>query len=304
MKRILILVGALIGLQVNAAIPALEDFDTTYFNAGLTLDPWVQLRGNLTNWAKLGTNSLASGGGGAAGLNFQPASAYVVSDYKVTNIYLSNLAPGSIDVWTVPDGHRAMPVAASYSTTNTSGATTVFGLSPKISGTLYYVRANSSITTNAPVNASGGSFIFEPGEVMNTTNTLQGLNIKVTMRYWSTNTPSSPMSARLLGLTSGSTNLLYVCPAGKRAGRSTALFDNAGPVFQVRSATTTPKQKMWIVPNESSVGADHIVFHMSASVSLNSIAMPELQEGDAIYVATDADDAQQNFWFNYAEYTP
>lgn len=232
---------------------------------------------------------------------FLPVGGFAMTLY--TNIVMTNLAAGTHTLFTVPANLRAYGVSGLfYNSTNT----TTIGVVARIYDGTYYRTTSyplGNATTNNPVfyGAAGLTRVFEPGDVVTFTNTVDGISANASFKLFSTN--ETFKAARLFGLTNAPLKV-YEVPAGKRAipmyPISTSIA--GGNIDVINDSGSQRVYKIYIVPSGGSAVQGYLAY--TATVSNNAVlekTIPILFEGDSVWVESDSGTEPQSAYFQVYE---
>lgn len=276
----------------------------------------------------IGTNTLTSNGSSpssplwngspisSGGMNdtthvyFPPVGGFTNS--YLTNVFMTNLAAGVRDIFTVPAGYYAYSVSSVIAnSTNASSIACVVFLNQ--SGN--YRRFTSSspgsttATTNNPtfLSSLGMPGMLAPGYVVALSNSAAGLSVNATFKLIPSTNPLVVES--LFGLSTSPT-LLYTTPVGKVCLPMNVSGAGPGIVGNVRFGNDSGGSRIYriyVVPSGLSADASTLVSTSAAvnNTGINNVAhIPILYAGDSVYVASDsATELQWAYFFGY-EYTP
>jgi len=222
---------------------------------------------------------------------------FTASNITPTNIRSGNLPLGTNDIFTVPAAKRLMLTAFNISSTNASTITHYALL--KTNGNYFRFSIDGTATTGAcnAIGNTGDNFLFEAGESIAISTTLNGANVSLAGLLFPTNAPM--YSPRKLSLSVGN-NTVYTCPAGKCALSPPIITEpsNAGDTsvsaVLMNESGTTRSVSFYVVPSGGSPGGTNIKFTKNAAnKSFTSLPGEILFPGDFLVVATDASTATQ-----------
>lgn len=260
---------------------------------------------NATTVAKIAVNS---GYTGLGGRSLMDDGTYLESglggfyNFYYTNVLSTNLAAGSTDVITVPNGKR-MAIIETFTWTTNTGGTTVSSFFVHSGGNYY--RFHSPFNTTEAVPGAGATtfFILEPGDVFSVTNNLAGFYINITGQVFDTN--SFLKQVHYLGLDT-STNLLYTTPTGKRARLPSMNFDNGALQLRVSNDSGAAcTYKVFVVPPGGSPNSGNMVSssYSVSNATIASMGFQILPPGYSVYIASSSATAPQAAFLQIFEAT-
>ena len=137
-----------------------------------------------------------------------------------------NVPAGTNTFYTVPAGKKA--IIAAYAFVNPTGAAITIALAHVLGGVTHQIQPAVNVNPNANSGANALFYVLEAGESFAGITNGAGLNLNV--RIIEFDASSGFKSPRLLTLSAGD-NVLYTCPAGKRAITLTAGATTQGAVL-------------------------------------------------------------------------
>jgi hypothetical protein len=212
-----------------------------------------------------------------------------------TNIFATNLAASTDhDIYTIPAGYRGVPTF-SVSSTNMAGTTTT-SFKVKIGGVYYVLTSAANAGTNTS-NIAVTTFIFEPGDIVAISGTLDGLNFLCSLALIP---ESNPLKSKRLTTFSVGNNTLYTVPANKAAvGGDRALLMSAGATGPacVISQQTGGNLQYLIYLNGTKI-ADRAV---TTGAPIVPASVGALMAGDTFVINSASTDATQFAWMTVYE---
>lgn len=242
-----------------------------------------------------------------------PVTDMYMGPVKLTNAkiikarHLSN-GVGTIDIYTVPTGRKAMALwRSSY---NQAAAAITSDMQIKINGVYYRVEANQTTNANSSINVAGPTFILEAGQTIAIESTSATINLETWLRIIEFDASVPIRTVWTTNIIVGD-NLFYTVPQNKNVfvldaacGITTSGFFNWAINAGVGSANTAT---MYIVAaGDTTSAANKISNATSINVGARTIInFPNhLAGGDSIVItAISASANNQIIWINIFETT-
>lgn len=220
---------------------------------------------------------------------------------KIVTLSGNGIASGTVDIYTVPTGRRAIATATGgYNPT--AGTITIIPKA-KIGGTYYQFTTATSATTLTQYSVSfNGFFVFEAGESFSVTTSAANLNLWARITEFDATT--SLYSPRLLTMTTGA-NVLYTVPTGKSALITGGNYSAMGIMATFNSTGATQTYTPYNVVSGNTVGTTYqtgpALAVTTGTSGQFSTAYGGMNAGDFISINASSSTAGQFFFTTVSE---
>lgn len=217
-------------------------------------------------------------------------------------VYSSNIGSGYQDIYTVPNGLRAMVLNSNaYNRTSTS---LIISPAIKISGGYYFFVVSANVNAFSTNNFQNLSLLLEGGESLSYFSNSNGCN--VSFKVVEFDSSSNIKSSKLTTLNSGN-NIVYTANANRNSMLLDAnLAPNALTTLFFYNQTSAARVIIWSHVNSGDSVGPLTEVNSSTSINRNTkssvVGIGTMSSGDYVVISVDSDATNTLAWVNVMEY--